>query len=54
MAGRRSNRGQYGGGNVSGARMWLVVGETEDSMYIYTYIYIYIHISIYTYIYICK
>ena len=50
MAGRRSNRVQYGGGNVSGARMWLVVGETEDSMYIH----IYIHISIYTYIYVNK
>ena len=58
MAGRRSNRGQYGGGNVSGARMWLVVGETEDSMYIYIYIYIYIYTYIYIYIhiyiYICK
>ena len=32
MAGGRSNRGQYGGRNVSGARMWLEVGETEDCM----------------------
>ena len=45
MAGSRSNRGQYGGGNVSGAKMWLVVGETEDSMYIYIYTYIYIYKS---------
>ena len=29
MAGSRGNRGQYGGRNVSGARMWLEVGETE-------------------------
>ena len=26
------DRGQYGGGSVQGARMWLEVGETEDSM----------------------
>ena len=26
------NRGQYDGRNVSGARMWLEVGATEDSM----------------------
>ena len=26
------DRGVYGGGNVSGARMWLEVGETEDCM----------------------
>ena len=32
MAGGRRNRGQYGGRIVSGARMWLEVGETEDSM----------------------
>ena len=32
MAGGRSNRGQYGGRNVSGARMWLEVGEAEDCM----------------------
>ena len=32
MAGGRGNRGQYGGRNVSGARMWLEVGETEDCM----------------------
>ena len=29
MAGGRGNRGQYGGRNVSGARMWLEVWETE-------------------------
>ena len=29
MVGGRGNRGQYGGRNVSGARMWLEVGETE-------------------------
>ena len=32
MAGGRRNRGQYDGCIVSGARMWLEVGETEDSM----------------------
>ena len=32
MAGGRGDRGQYGGRNVSGVRMWLEVGETEDSM----------------------
>ena len=32
MAGDRSNRGHYGGRNVSGARMWLEIGATEDSM----------------------
>ena len=32
MAGGRSNRGQYDGRNVSGARMWQEVGETEDCM----------------------
>ena len=32
VAGGRRNRGQYGGRNVSGARMWLDVGEAEDSM----------------------
>ena len=32
MAGGRGDRGQYGGRNVSGARMWLEVGETEDCM----------------------
>ena len=32
MAGGRGDRGQYGGRNVSGARMWLEVGATEDSM----------------------
>ena len=39
MAGSRSNRGQYDGGNVSGARMWLEVGETHIYIYIYIYIY---------------
>ena len=32
MAGRRKDRGLYDGRNVSGARMWLEVGTTEDSM----------------------
>ena len=32
MAGSREDRGQYGGRNVSGARMSLEVGETEDCM----------------------
>ena len=32
MAGGRRDRGLNGGGNVSGAMMWLYVGETEDSM----------------------
>ena len=32
MAGGRKNRGYYGGGNVSGARVWLEVGDTEDCM----------------------
>ena len=32
MAGGKGDRGQYGGRNVSGARMWLEVGDTEDSM----------------------
>ena len=32
MAGGRSNRGQYGGRNVPGARMWLEVEETEACM----------------------
>ena len=32
MAGGRGDRGQYGGRNISGARMWLEVGTTEDSM----------------------
>ena len=49
MAGGWKDRGLYDGRNVSGARMWLDVGATEDSMYIYIYIYIYI--LIYTYIY---
>ena len=28
----RGDRGLYGGCNESGVRMWLDVGETEDSM----------------------
>ena len=32
MARGRGDRGQYGGRNVSGARMWLEVGETRDCM----------------------
>ena len=32
MAGSRKDRGLYDGRNVSGARMWLEVGATEDSM----------------------
>ena len=32
VAGGRKDRGLYGGRNVSGARMWLEVGTTEDSM----------------------
>ena len=32
MAGGRRNRGQYGGRNISESRMWLEVGDTEDSM----------------------
>ena len=32
MAGGRGDRGQYGGRNVSGARMSLEVGETEGCM----------------------
>ena len=32
MAGGRGDRGQYGGRNVSVARMSLEVGETEDCM----------------------
>ena len=31
VVGRRDRR-QYAGRNVSGARMWLEVGETEDCM----------------------
>ena len=30
MAGGRRDRGLYDGCNVSGARMWLEVGEKED------------------------
>ena len=32
MAGGRRNRGQYVGRNISGARMWLEVGDTGDCM----------------------
>ena len=32
MAGGRKDRGLFDGRNVSGARMGLPVGETEDSM----------------------
>ena len=32
MAGGRRNRGEYGERIVSGARMWLKVGETGDCM----------------------
>ena len=32
MAGGRRDRGQYGGGSVQGARMWLEVGDTGASM----------------------
>ena len=32
MVGGRRDRGLYDGCNVSGARMWLAVGTTEDSM----------------------
>ena len=37
MAGGRRDRGPYGGRNVSAARMWLEVGEIEDSMVDTTY-----------------
>ena len=32
MFGGRRDRGLYGGGNVLGARVWLEVGKTDDSM----------------------
>ena len=32
MANGRRDKGQFGGRNVSGARMWLEVGATEDSV----------------------
>ena len=32
MAGGRRDRGLYDGSNVLGARMWLEVGTTVDSM----------------------
>ena len=31
MTGGRGDRGLYDGRNVSGAKMWLEAGETEDS-----------------------
>ena len=32
MVGGRRDRGLYDGRNVSGVRMWLEVGTTDDSM----------------------
>ena len=32
MVGGRRDRGLYDGRNVSGARLWLKVGKTEDCM----------------------
>ena len=32
VAGGRGDRGLYDGRNVSGARVWLEVGKTEDCM----------------------
>ena len=32
MFGGKRDRGLYDGCNVSGVRMWLEVGDTEDSM----------------------
>ena len=32
MAGGRRDRGLYDGRNVSGAKMWLGVGDTVDSI----------------------
>ena len=32
MAGGRRDRGLYDGRNVSGVRVWLEVGKTEDCM----------------------
>ena len=32
MVGGRRDRRQYGGYNISGAMMWLEVGEAEDCM----------------------
>ena len=32
VTGGRGDRGMYDGSNVSGVRMWLEVGETEDNM----------------------
>ena len=32
MANGRRDRGQFDGRNVSGVRMWLEVGATEDSV----------------------
>ena len=31
MAGSRKDRGLYDGRNISGTRMWLKVGATDDS-----------------------
>ena len=41
MAGGRGDRGLYDGRNVSGVRMWLEVGETEDSMVDALYVQVY-------------
>ena len=32
MTGGRGDRGLYDGRNISGVRMWLEVGDTEDCM----------------------
>ena len=32
MAGGRRNTGHHGGRNISGTRVWLEVGKTEDCM----------------------
>ena len=32
MVGSRKDRGLFDGCNISGVRMWLEVGETEDIM----------------------
>ena len=41
MAGGRGDRGLYDGRNISGVRMWLEVGETEDSMMDALYVQVY-------------
>ena len=33
VAGGKRDKGQYDGRNISGARMWLEVAETEECMY---------------------